>query len=95
MPASIQEHLDSEGIGLATVKVSCKAVLKIASDCSINGRALGVVPRKYVADGYFDLDLDDYYEVDMFKEMQEVVIETMEKLGHGYLTSVKQDKRQN
>lgn len=37
MPESIQEHLDGQGVGSATVKVSCKAMLKIASDASIKG----------------------------------------------------------
>lgn len=46
------------------------------------GRAFGVVPRRYAPDGYLDLDADDYQDGDIFKEMQKVVIETMESVGY-------------
>jgi len=72
----IQEFLDGKGVGFATVEDTCKAMLKIASDTTVNGRALGVVPRDEAREGYMDLDHDDYKEGDVLREWQEVVLDT-------------------
>ena len=33
----IQDYLDGEGVGFATVEDACRAMLKIASDTTVNG----------------------------------------------------------
>jgi len=40
------------------------------------GRSLGVVPRKEAPEGYMDLDHDDYKEGDVFKDWQQIVLDT-------------------
>ncbi|KAN0089650.1 short chain dehydrogenase reductase [Hyaloscypha variabilis] len=72
----IQDFLDGKGVGFATVDDACTAMLKIASDTTVNGRAIGIVHRKEAPEGYMDLDRDDYKEGDALKEWQEVVLDT-------------------
>jgi hypothetical protein len=40
LPLEVQQFLDSKGVVFALVEDSCKAMLKIASDASINGEAI-------------------------------------------------------
>ncbi|RMZ80443.1 hypothetical protein DV737_g3000, partial [Chaetothyriales sp. CBS 132003] len=58
----IAERLEEAGFEFATLEDTATAMLKIASDPSINGRSLAVVPRRHADIGYLDLDLDDYKE---------------------------------
>lgn len=44
------------------------------------GRSIGVVPREEAVNGYMDLDHDDYKEGDFFKQWQEVVLKTAQRL---------------
>jgi NAD(P)-dependent dehydrogenase (short-subunit alcohol dehydrogenase family) len=55
----ITAMLDTIGTGWAEVEDSVKAVLRVASDKQVNGRALAIVPRSDYADGYVDLE-DDF-----------------------------------
>lgn len=57
-PAFI-EHLLENDIQFTDPKDLSHAAMRIASDPSINGRALGVFPRAYCKEGYVDLERDD------------------------------------
>ncbi|KAH8703862.1 short chain dehydrogenase reductase [Talaromyces proteolyticus] len=76
----IQDYLDGKGVGFALVEDSAKAMLKIASDASINGRAFGIVSRKDAPEGYMDLDHDDYKDGDILKGWQEIVLDTAHRI---------------
>ncbi|OQU97178.1 hypothetical protein CLAIMM_03153 [Cladophialophora immunda] len=76
LPQPVQDYLDGKGVGFALVEDCCKAMLIIASDKTINGRAFGVVSRFHAAPGVMDLDLDDYKEGSLFAEWQKIVTET-------------------
>lgn len=54
------EMLEKEGIKFASYEDAVRAVLRCASDTSINGRSIGILPREYCASGYVDLAQDDY-----------------------------------
>ncbi|KAF2806029.1 short chain dehydrogenase reductase [Mytilinidion resinicola] len=72
----VQDYLDGQGVGFALTEDAAKAMLKIASDTSVNGRALGIVPRVTAPEGYMDLDKDDYKEGDIVKTWQEIALAT-------------------
>ncbi|KIW04175.1 uncharacterized protein PV09_04488 [Verruconis gallopava] len=46
----------------AEVEDAAKAVMKVATDENINGRALAIVPRMDVEEGYMDCEADQYPE---------------------------------
>jgi len=81
IPEEAQEYLDQKGIEFALVEDCCQAMLLIGSDATINGRALGVVPRKYAHQGYLDLDLDDYKQGSLPLEWQKIVLQTASALA--------------
>ncbi|KAI5301952.1 hypothetical protein KEM56_001190 [Ascosphaera pollenicola] len=54
------EMLEREGIKFASYEDAVRAVLRCASDTTINGRSIGVLPREYCETGYVDLEQEDY-----------------------------------
>ncbi|KAI5285662.1 Signal recognition particle core component [Ascosphaera aggregata] len=54
------EKLEREGIQFASYEDAVRAVLRCASDVTINGRAIGILPREYCSTGYVDLAHDDH-----------------------------------
>ncbi|EXJ74898.1 uncharacterized protein A1O5_01594 [Cladophialophora psammophila CBS 110553] len=58
----IQTELRNMGLDLASIQDSVNAVLRIATDASMNGRCLAIVPRQLSPSGYMDLGLDDIDE---------------------------------
>ncbi|KAF9884510.1 hypothetical protein FE257_001698 [Aspergillus nanangensis] len=58
--ASIRPQLQQMGLDLALAEDAVGAVLRIATDRTINGHSLAVVPRQLALTGYMDLDLDDF-----------------------------------
>ncbi|TVY36533.1 5'-hydroxyaverantin dehydrogenase [Lachnellula subtilissima] len=76
----IQAYLVGKGVEFATVEDCTKAMLKIASDTTINGRGIGIVPRTVATEGYMDLDHDDYKEGDFLKRWQQTVLDTALRL---------------
>jgi len=58
----IGARLDAMGLGWAEVEDSVKAVLRVATDEAINGRALAVCPRADFKEGWVDMERDDYPE---------------------------------
>ncbi|KKZ59969.1 hypothetical protein EMCG_00811 [[Emmonsia] crescens] len=64
----------SKGVKFASEDDACKAVLRIASDTTVNGRSVAVVPREDCTEGYFDLALDDFPEHSKLHIMQDLAI---------------------
>jgi hypothetical protein len=63
---TITKLLTGIGSGWAEVEDSVRAVLRVAADKDINGRALAVVPKSEAKEGYVDCDVDDYPEGSTF-----------------------------
>ncbi|KAF7557421.1 hypothetical protein G7Z17_g638 [Cylindrodendrum hubeiense] len=76
----IIQYLESKGVNFATVDDCARAMLHIASDKEINGRAFGIVPREEAPEGYMDLEHDDYQEGDFLLGWQEIVLATAESI---------------
>ncbi|OJD16863.1 hypothetical protein AJ78_03007 [Emergomyces pasteurianus Ep9510] len=64
----------SKGVEFASEDDACKAVMRIASDTTVNGRSLAVVPRVDCAEGYFDLTQDDFPEGSKLHALQDISI---------------------
>ncbi|KAH8770466.1 hypothetical protein F5882DRAFT_181288 [Hyaloscypha sp. PMI_1271] len=66
--------LFSTGIGNTPFEDTVEAVLKLATDTSVNGRLLGVVPHDIASEGYLDLDRDDQKEGDFVTRLEKDTI---------------------
>ncbi|KAE8165662.1 hypothetical protein BDV40DRAFT_297370 [Aspergillus tamarii] len=64
-------HVSSLGVVLATVEDAGQCLLRILSDTGINGHSIFVSGRKWAAQGYMDLDLEDYAGNALIQEIQE------------------------
>ena len=53
-------------------------MMRIATDKSINGCSLAIVPRSEAEEGYMDADQDDWTEDGYFKRMQEIQLKVIE-----------------
>ncbi|EFX06215.1 short chain dehydrogenase reductase [Grosmannia clavigera kw1407] len=73
-------YLESKGVKFATVEDCAHAMIQIAARKEVNGRALGIVPREEVAEGFVDLAHDDYQEGDFMKGWQEIVLATAQSI---------------
>ncbi|KAJ4244010.1 hypothetical protein NW762_014623 [Fusarium torreyae] len=80
LSSRIIDYLVGKGVKFATVEDCCNAMLRIASDKTINGRAFGVVPREESPSGYMDLDHDDYVSGDFMKGWEEIVLDTAQSI---------------
>ncbi|KAK5207864.1 hypothetical protein LTR41_006376 [Exophiala xenobiotica] len=67
------ERLVSKGVEFAEVEDCTTAVLRIASDKSINGRSFVIVPRSVAAPGYLDAQMDDF-ETEPWKSLQGITL---------------------
>ncbi|BCS21816.1 uncharacterized protein APUU_30041S [Aspergillus puulaauensis] len=81
--ARLTAQLADLGSGFAEPEDCVRAVMRIATDASVNGRALAVLPRIVRVSGYTDLDLDDYREGSLCYELLNVST----KLTHRQLPS--------
>lgn len=68
--APLRKLIDESGVEWAQVPDTVSAVLRIASDREVNGRALAIVPRSITAKGYLDLKADDCDDSEMLKDLQ-------------------------
>ncbi|KAK9234286.1 hypothetical protein V1525DRAFT_413577 [Lipomyces kononenkoae] len=64
-------HVTEMGVQLAEAEDAGQCLLRILSDTSINGHSFFITARKWSAQGYMDLDLDDYLGNDLLLEIQE------------------------
>ncbi|EGC48022.1 conserved hypothetical protein [Histoplasma capsulatum var. duboisii H88] len=62
----------SKGVKFASESDACKAILRIASDTTVNGRSIAVVSKEDCAVGYFDLAEDDFPEGSKLYDLQNV-----------------------
>ncbi|TVY51496.1 5'-hydroxyaverantin dehydrogenase [Lachnellula cervina] len=76
MSEAVVNHVLSKGVLFALLEDACKAVLRVASDKSINGRALAIISREESIAGYIDVAHDDYTEGDFLRKLQNVVLVT-------------------
>ncbi|KAL2844101.1 hypothetical protein BJY01DRAFT_248345 [Aspergillus pseudoustus] len=59
---TVREDFRQMGLDLASISDAVAAVLRIATDQSMHGKNLAIVPRALSSSGYMDLDLDDHDE---------------------------------
>ncbi|EEH03692.1 conserved hypothetical protein [Histoplasma capsulatum G186AR] len=74
-PAYTEEIIaffESKGVKFASESDACKAILRIASDTTVNGRSIAVVSKEDCAGGYFDLAEDDFPEGSKLYDLQNV-----------------------
>ncbi|KXT02316.1 hypothetical protein AC578_208 [Pseudocercospora eumusae] len=70
--AEYEKNLVDQGVRFGEVEDVASCMMRIASDRSINGRSIMVVPRAVAQQGYMDVDLDDFDQDGYFKDIQEV-----------------------
>lgn len=76
-PAYTEETIaffKSKGVKFASESDACNAILRIASDTTVNGRSIAVVSKEDCAGGYFDLAEDDFPEGSKLYDLQNVAI---------------------
>jgi len=78
---SLSKLLDAKGSAWAEVEDAVEAVLRVACDNGVNGRALGVMPRdsRWEGKGIVDLEMDDHEGASAMRGLQEVVSGTMHR----------------
>ncbi|CAG8902122.1 unnamed protein product [Penicillium egyptiacum] len=64
-------HVSNVGVEFAKAEDAGQCLLRVLTDVNINGHTLFVSGRKWAPNGYFDLDLDDYPQNALIKEIQE------------------------
>jgi len=77
---AVQEYLKGEGIVYAEAADAGGAMIKIASDRSINGRSFGIVPRDVAPHGYYDVGKDDFEDGELLDEYQKILLRTSHRL---------------
>lgn len=70
MSEEVVGKLKSRGIDFACIEDAASAVMHLASDSSLNGRSLAILPRNAEARGYVDLQKDDFGADDVLSEWQ-------------------------
>jgi NAD(P)-dependent dehydrogenase (short-subunit alcohol dehydrogenase family) len=71
---TISERLKDLGSDWAHAEDSAKAVIRVASDKTVNGRALAIVPHQMRKEGFMDLAWDDYPEGSDLNTWQELCL---------------------
>ncbi|KAF9882913.1 hypothetical protein FE257_004894 [Aspergillus nanangensis] len=59
---TVREDFRKMDLDLASIPDAVSAVLRIATDRSIHGKNLAIVPRSLSESGFMDLDLDDHFD---------------------------------
>ncbi|ETI26510.1 hypothetical protein G647_03287 [Cladophialophora carrionii CBS 160.54] len=77
---AVAKRITDKGAVFASIDDAAEALVRIASDTTVHGRSLGIVPRMWAPLGYVDVDHDDYREGDFLKEWQEIVLKTSHRL---------------
>ncbi|OAL38361.1 hypothetical protein AYO20_02420 [Fonsecaea nubica] len=77
---AVAERITSKGAVFASIDDAGEALVRIASDTSVQGRSLAIVPRIWAPLGYLDVDHDDYKDGDFLKGWQEIVLRTSHRL---------------
>jgi len=91
IPPMFKTKLIDGGMEFAEIEDCVKAILKVATDKTVNGkpfasfnfrqdidrspgRSVGVVGKKRNAEGYMDLDCDDYQEDDTMYPFEQMAL---------------------
>jgi NAD(P)-dependent dehydrogenase (short-subunit alcohol dehydrogenase family) len=59
------------GVEFAQLEDAQSCLLRLLSDTSINGRSLFIGARKWKAEGYWDLDIDDFHGNSVLEQIQQ------------------------
>jgi hypothetical protein len=70
LPASAFDEVEKSGVAFATQEDGGRLLLRLMADSSISGRQMFLSPRKWAANGYMDLDLDDFEDSSLYAEIQ-------------------------
>ncbi|KIW78554.1 hypothetical protein Z517_08392 [Fonsecaea pedrosoi CBS 271.37] len=73
-PPQVEAYYLSKGISFCQGSDAARAMVYVASDKSINGRSLAILPREIAAAGFRDVDLDDYEYGDLLDTFQNQLI---------------------
>ncbi|KAF9889085.1 hypothetical protein FE257_008062 [Aspergillus nanangensis] len=74
------DFVKSKGVLFADAADAAGAMLKIASDVSINGRCFTIVNRQEAPLGYYDMDVDDYLEGSKAGDQQDILLSTSQRV---------------
>lgn len=68
--------MKAKGIEMAKVESCVAAVMRIATDKTINGRSFAIVPYSEAKEGFIDLDEDNFEDEDSYlARFQQKVVE--------------------
>ncbi|TKA70564.1 hypothetical protein B0A55_06238, partial [Friedmanniomyces simplex] len=81
MSEEVMDKLTGYGVRFAAIEDASSAVLHLASDTSLNGRALAVVTRDVDPRGYLDVREDDFREGGFLLKAFEEVRKTNHRIG--------------
>jgi len=81
MSDELVDKLTGYGVKFAAIEDASSAVMHLASDTSLNGRALAVVTRDVDPRGYMDLREDDYREGEFLLKASQEVRQTSHRIG--------------
>jgi len=73
LSTAVVEKLHAGNVPFAQVEDAAAAVMHIASDPHINGRALAILPREIAEHGYTDMEIDDDKEGGFIKTLIEKI----------------------
>ncbi|KAJ5349931.1 Short-chain dehydrogenase/reductase SDR [Penicillium brevicompactum] len=65
------KHVSSVGVKFAQTEDASQCLLRILGDESVNGHSLFVSGKQWAPNGYVDLDLEDYPNSELIREIQE------------------------
>lgn len=68
------DRLESKGVKFSLKEDCAAAMLRIATDKSINGHSLAIVPRDDHPQGYIDAELDDEEDGTYWDKLQKVTL---------------------
>lgn len=74
MSPTVIAHLEAKGVKFSLKEDCATAMLRLASDKSINGHALAIVPREDYEHGVIDADMDDFAEGTYWDKLQKAVL---------------------
>ena len=71
---AVIDRLESKGVKFSLKEDCAAAMLRIATDKTVNGRSLAIVPREDHKQGFIDADMDDLQEGTYFDQLQKVTL---------------------
>lgn len=84
---AVIDRLESKGVKFSLKEDCAAAMLRIATDRSINGHSFAIVPREDHAHGYIDAELDDEEDGTYWDKLQKVTLAASIRSSVGKVTS--------